>query len=82
MTSMKNIVLILYLMVFTTALYSQKEKGKKVEVAIETLRKAMLDGDSLTLLRMTDPALSYGHSKGKIENQQVFVSNLASGRYL
>ncbi|HTL10364.1 MAG TPA: nuclear transport factor 2 family protein, partial [Chitinophagaceae bacterium] len=47
--------------------------------AVETLRKAMLDGDRAALLKVSSPNLSYGHSGGKVEDQAAFVEALASG---
>ena len=47
--------------------------------AVELLRKAMVDGDSLMLDKLTLPQLSYGHSGGHIDDKTEFVHKLASG---
>lgn len=58
---------------------SAQEKKQEVEQVVNELRKAMLDGDSATLDKLTDSDLTYGHSLGKIETKKEFVSALASG---
>lgn len=59
---------------------AQTKQEKKVAETVEQLRKAMVDADSLTLLRLTSPLLSYGHSGGHIDDQQEFVTKIASGK--
>lgn len=46
--------------------------------AVEALRKAMLANDRASLLSLTHPKLSWGHSNGVIETQQETVENLAN----
>lgn len=60
-------------------LFSQSKKEQEVAQVVQTLRQAMLDGDSITLNRITDDKLSYGHSNGLMENQQRFIYSLSSG---
>jgi ketosteroid isomerase-like protein len=70
------------LLVATTAgntLFAQTKDEKAVAAAVETLRKAMLDGDKALLEKISSPDLSYGHSGGKVEDQAAFVHALASG---
>ncbi|MBL7698575.1 MAG: nuclear transport factor 2 family protein [Chitinophagaceae bacterium] len=59
---------------------SAQDKKQEVEQAVNALRQAMLDGDSLKLDQLTESELTYGHSLGKVENKQQFVSALASGQ--
>ena len=70
------------LLVVTTVgntLFAQTKDEKAVAAAVETLRKAMLDGDKASLEKISSPDLSYGHSGGKVEDQAAFVNALASG---
>ncbi|MDR6940973.1 nuclear transport factor 2 family protein [Mucilaginibacter pocheonensis] len=47
--------------------------------AVEQLRKAMVDGDTVTLEKLTSSELSYGHSGGKLQTKKEFVSDIATG---
>lgn len=40
---------------------------------------AMLNPDRETLQKLTSPALSYGHSSGRIDNQAEFIQNMLDG---
>ena len=60
--------------------FAQSSDETKVAAAVEALRKAMVDPDKTTLENLTSDQLSYGHSTGKIENQQEFINNLISGK--
>jgi ketosteroid isomerase-like protein len=59
---------------------AQSKDETKVADAVQQLRKAMLDADSVALARLTAEKLSYGHSGGLIENKQEFMHKLVSGR--
>lgn len=50
-----------------------------VESAVERLRVVMIDPDQAQLEALTASDLSYGHSSGKVDTQEVFVGNLMSG---
>src|SRR5690242_11570889 len=58
---------------------AQTSNEKQVADAVEQLRKAMVDGDSVRLIRLTSPMLSYGHSSGVVQDQKEFVSKIVSG---
>ena len=60
--------------------FAQSSEETKVAAAVEALRKAMVDPDKTTLEGLTSDKLTYGHSSGKIENQQEFINNLLSGK--
>lgn len=64
---------------FSTAVIAQSKEEKTVAVKIETLTKAMVDGDSATLDKLTAGQLSYGHSVGVVENKQQFIRKIMSG---
>ncbi len=59
--------------------FAQSKDEAAVENAVETLKKAMIDADKATLESLTDEALSYGHSNGKIEDKAEFVRAIVSG---
>lgn len=77
---MKHLLFLLVTLAsMTMALQAQSKDEQAVATAVETLRKAMLDGDRAALTKISSPALSYGHSGGKVEDQAAFVEALASG---
>lgn len=51
-----------------------------VELSVKSLARAMIVADSNALRNLTCEELSYGHSNGKIENQQEFVNNISRGK--
>lgn len=59
---------------------AQSKDEKAVGQAVESLRKALLDGDKASLEKIADNRLSYGHSSGKIEDKAAFVEALVSGK--
>ena len=59
---------------------AQTKEETAVTAAVETLRKAMIDGDKAGLQNITADQLSYGHSSGKIEDKATFVDNIATGK--
>jgi hypothetical protein len=77
---MKRILLITLLSVTVLSVFSQTKSEKEVAQAIEELRGAMVNPDSAKLMGLTYKELSYGHSFGRIETQELFVSNLVSGK--
>lgn len=64
----------------SAATYAQSGDEKQVAAAVETLRKAMLDGNKAELEAIVSDDLSYGHSSGKMEDKAAFVEALASGK--
>ena len=49
-----------------------------LELSVEALRRAMVNGDSLALRSLTSERLTYGHSSGKIEDRESFVTSLVT----
>ncbi len=49
-----------------------------LELSVEALRRAMVNGDSLALRSLTSERLTYGHSSGKIEDKESFVTSLVT----
>ena len=58
---------------------AQSKDEKQLSMAVETLKKAMIDADRQQLDNITAADLSYGHSSGKIENKAAFIEALTSG---
>ena len=77
---MKKIFPFLILIMMIQTGFSQTKAETAVANAVETLRKAMVDGDKVALEKITTPALSYGHSGGKVEDQAAFIGALTSGK--
>ena len=67
---MKKLLLLAFslLTIFSMAL-AQTKQEKAVSDAVEQLRKAMVEADSLMLDKLTAPQLSYGHSGGHIDDR-------------
>jgi len=76
---MKKILVIVTLFSFATMSSAQSKKENQVAKAVQDLKKAMIDGDSVQLIKLTSSRLTYGHSSGVVEDQQTFVHNIASG---
>lgn len=72
-----SLVLLLLIVAITTQAQSKKEKA--VAIAVENLRKGMIDADKNLLDQVTSVDLSYGHSNGKIEDKATFIQVLVSG---
>jgi hypothetical protein len=81
-TLMKKISFLLLVLVTGTLVYAQKPTKDSMAVAnaVEALRNAMLDPTATNLMALTSPLLSYGHSGGAIDDQQLFIEKLVSGK--
>jgi Domain of unknown function (DUF4440) len=55
---------------------AQAGEPAQVAAAVEALNKAMIAVDRAQLDALTSPALSYGHSAGRIEDKAQFIANL------
>ena len=77
---MKKLILLAALVIFGLNILAQTKQEKSVAAAVEQLRKAMIDGDSAMLEKLTLPELSYGHSGGHIDNKRDFVDKIVSGK--
>lgn len=77
----KKFIASLFILTITVnVIMAQSKEEKEVAAAVETLRKAMIDGDQKALEAIAADQLSYGHSGGKVEDKKTFVSTLASGK--
>ena len=59
---------------------TQTGKESAVSAAVESMRKAMVEGDRSTLGKLTADELSYGHSSGRLENKAEFIETLSNGK--
>lgn len=66
-------------LIITTTITAQTKQEQAVAAAVETLHKAMVDGDKAALEKIAADGLSYGHSGGKVEDKAAFVENIAGG---
>ncbi|MBC7688230.1 MAG: nuclear transport factor 2 family protein [Aquabacterium sp.] len=66
-------------LIFTTAVTAQSKNEQQVAIAVEALRKAMVDADKTMLEKLTHDSLSYGHSSGKVESKAAFLENVTNG---
>src|SRR4051812_25490328 len=58
---------------------AQSSDEATVTELVSKLNKAIIDVDTVTLRKMTDKDLSFGHSSGKVESQQEFITNVDKG---
>ena len=65
---------------FVLQLNAQTKDEISVANAVEQLRKAMIDADSVMLYYLTAEQLSYGHSGGHVENKSEFIEKIVSGK--
>lgn len=73
----------IYLLFFTAMVQTSNAQSKEetaVAIAVESLRKAMIDADKAALQNLTADQLSYGHSSGKVEDKNTFIENIVSGK--
>ncbi len=77
---MKNIIASLAILLLSVITMSAQSKDEQaVADAVEQLRKAMVDADKTMLEKLAADQLSYGHSSGKVEDKNAFVTNIANG---
>ena len=76
----KFIAFLFVLTIFVNVIMAQSKEEKAVAAAVETLRKAMIDGNQQALEAIAADQLSYGHSSGNVEDKKTFVATLTSGK--
>lgn len=78
---MKKILFVIpFIILITKNTCAQKKEQIQVAKAVENLRKAMVDADSLMLDALAQDDLSYGHSGGAVDNKQIFIQKIVSGK--
>jgi ketosteroid isomerase-like protein len=76
----KKLICLIMISGIINSTMAQTKEETAVTAAVETLRKAMVDGDKAGLQKVTADQLSYGHSSGKVEDKATFVDNIVSGK--
>ncbi len=59
---------------------AQSETSIDLVKAVQEFNQALIDANEEQLKKMTEKELSYGHSSGKLEDRETFVSSLRSGK--
>jgi ketosteroid isomerase-like protein len=77
---MKYLFALGLLSMITFSSIAQSKDQRDIGLAVEKLRKAMIDGDRAALESVASDSLSYGHSGGKLETKAEFVEAIASGK--
>ena len=76
---MKTTILLLSI-ILSASLFAQSKNETSVANTIERLRKAMIDADKAELESLVSDKLSYGHSSGAIDDKNLFVEKIVSGK--
>lgn len=77
---MKKLTLLLAALLFSAAVsLAQTADETALKKAVEELRLLLISPDRQPLEKITSAQLSYGHSNGRIEDQQEFVAYMLSG---
>lgn len=69
-------------LIFCIVACNNKKDGESggLTQALEEFREALINPNEQQLRALTSSQLSYGHSSGKLETQEEFISTLLSGR--
>jgi len=59
---------------------AQQIPEKKLAVALERLRMAMIVANKVELEKLTSAKLIYGHSSGAVDDKAAFINKIISGR--
>ncbi len=79
MQKLVSLILVL-IATISVSVQAQTKEEKQVAAAVETLKKAMIDGNKTALENISSDALTYGHSSGKLQDKAAFVDAIASGQ--
>lgn len=77
MEKLISIPVLIFLMAYMVNAQAKQEGA--VAIAVEQLRKAMVDADSVILDKLVSAKLSYGHSNGNLDDKTIFIRKLAAG---
>jgi hypothetical protein len=77
---MKRIFLSASFVFCVLIIQAQSNKEKAVAIAVEKLRKGMIDGNKQELEMLVADQLSYGHSGGHIDDKKNFIEKISSGK--
>lgn len=70
----------LFSLLLSGTCFAQSAETKAVTDAVESMRQAMVSAKKAELEKVGSPALSYGHSSGRIENNTEFVDAIVTGK--
>lgn len=70
----------LFSLLLSGTCFAQSAETKAVTDAVESMRQAMVSAKKAELEKVGSPALSYGHSSGRIENNAEFVDAIVTGK--
>ena len=59
---------------------AQTANPASLDAAVQRLHAAMITANDDELKALTTSALSYGHSNGAVQNQQVYIDTITSGQ--
>jgi hypothetical protein len=76
---MKNILSILFVVLFFQTTIAQDKADKKLVAAVESLRKQMIDPNKTSLDGLLMDGLSYGHSTGRLDTKASLMESLLNG---
>ena len=76
----KKIAVLFILTCITCTMQAQPKDEQAVASAVEALRKAMIDSDSVQLDKLVDKELTYGHSGGNVQSKAAFIHSFTSGQ--
>jgi hypothetical protein len=77
---MRNLlVLLAFLLISGVTSIAQTTDHRNLEKQVEELRVLLISPEQKQLEKITSPHLSYGHSNGRVENQQEFIAYMLSG---
>jgi len=77
---MKKIITIVAFLLVGVIGFAQNKQMEEIKSVDEYLRLAMISGNREQLMLLTSANLTYGHSSGKIQNQNEFVEQIVSGQ--
>jgi hypothetical protein len=73
------LVLLAFLLLSGAKSIAQTADHRNLEKQVEELRVLLISPEQKQLEKITSPHLSYGHSNGRVENQQEFIAYMLSG---
>ena len=77
---MKKIITVVAFLLVGVIGFAQNKQMEEIKSVDESLRLAMISGNRQQLMHLTSADLTYGHSSGKIQNQNEFVEQIVSGQ--
>ncbi len=74
-----KVMLLCIIICLPIVLFAQSKQQIQVEEKVEQLRKAMINGDSIMLDKLTSENLLYRHSGGHFDDKKEFIQKISSG---